>query len=345
MTQLINSSIREAAIYRLICGYDRYKKYKIKFPSSKIVYAGLRLKNKLNFKIDALTQDDMLLFLHSMGMWTEGDDENWDKIPFDINSLKIDLYNKMKIGGDGADIKQNIQKLKTQLFLLSNKRSLFDQYTKEGIIEYAYNCFIVRKTTWSRNGRAELSIPELNNILSYLKDQRLSELDLRYLARHSDWRKLWDIKKHRVFKNDLSDEQLQLLTYTNMYACLHKHPECPPDRIIEDDDALDGWFLVNDKNRELEQKNKKYQGRIGKHIKAEASDVFLFPQPDLGEVDIKQFASEIDDMNTGTSKLKKKNRLKQVSKADVIGYQFHDVELELQQQQRERFIKHAKGQG
>lgn len=345
MTRLTNDSIREAAIYRLICGYDRYKQYKIKFPSSKIRYAAARLKNHLEFKINAITQDEMLLFLNSMNIWTEEDDEDWDSLPFNLNSLKIELYEKMKLGADGREIKDKIHQLKSKLFYLSEKRSKFDQYTKEGIIEYAYNCFIVKKTTFSRQGRADLSLIELNNVLSHLKEQRLGETDLRYLARHSDWRKWWDIKKDRVFGRDISEEQLQLLTYTNMYTCLHKHPDCPPDRIIEDDDALDGWFLLTDKNRELEQKNKKYQSRVSKHIKSEASDVFLFPQPDLGEVDIRRFATEVDDMNTGTSKLKKKKRLKQVSKADVIGYQFHDVELDIQNQKRERFIRHAKGQG
>jgi len=75
----------------------------------------------------------------------------------------------------------------------------------------------------------------------------------------------------------LNDDQRNLLALQRMYNNVRQHPECPSDEIIDDDDALDGWFLLQkDKKKKEKIKNsllKKVGGKIKDH-----SSVFIVTQ-------------------------------------------------------------------
>ena len=59
-----------------------------------------------------------------------------------------------------------------------------------------------------------------------------------------------------------------------MYSKIYEHPECPEDAIIEDDDALDGWMLNQQKENKKQKMEKGVDNLLGKKGQ-KAQEVFL----------------------------------------------------------------------
>ena len=50
--------------------------------------------------------------------------------------------------------------------------------------------------------------------------------------------------------------QITLVSLSRMYDNVYKSPECPPDEIIADNYAIDGWFIEQHEERKKRQKEK-----------------------------------------------------------------------------------------
>jgi hypothetical protein len=81
-----------------------------------------------------------------------------------------------------------------------------------------------------------------------------------------------------------------------MYTKIYEHPECPNEDVIEDDDALDGWMLEQQKKNAKEKTEKGVDNLIGKYGK-NAQEVFLMPK------DEKEF-DQINELNSNQSMAK-----------------------------------------
>jgi hypothetical protein len=112
-----------------------------------------------------------------------------------------------------------------------------------------------------------------------------------------------------------------------MYDNIHEHPECPDDVIIADDDALDGWMLVQ-KNKSLQEKKQKGVEQLGKS--GNSSEVFLMAN------DIEE-ASEIVDMNSDESLRIYKTRVKSTQEANrpIKEIEFMDVRQKLMEDMKD----------
>ena len=48
-----------------------------------------------------------------------------------------------------------------------------------------------------------------------------------------------------------------MVSFSRMYDGAYGSPECPPDKVIEDDDMFDGWLIDQRRTREKEQSVKR----------------------------------------------------------------------------------------
>ena len=75
------------------------------------------------------------------------------------------------------------------------------------------------------------------------------------------WRGYWNADKTNIFDKcttELTDEQRALLNISRMYDNIYEHPECPDDKIIEDDDALDGWMILQKRKNDKDKKKSQF---------------------------------------------------------------------------------------
>lgn len=121
---------------------------------------------------------------------------------------------------------------------------------------------------------------------------------------------------------DLTDEQRSLLNISKMYDSIYEHPECPEERVIADDDMLDGWMIIQRKNAERSKKQKSLSNNDKIN---NASEVFLMTET---KDDIKN----VLDLNTeeGRMILQEKTRfISQNSDKTIEDFDLPNVQREL----------------
>ena len=116
-----------------------------------------------------------------------------------------------------------------------------------------------------------------------------------------------------------------------MYDNVHESLEAPTSDVIEDDDMLDGWFLVQQDKREKERKEAEVNDTLTNSKIASSPEVFMMAGSNK---DI----SSINDMNSTNSKMVRKERDHVIKSQGVAkDSQFRDRKLEIQQQSNEQF--------
>ena len=87
----------------------------------------------------------------------------------------------------------------------------------------------------------------------------LGESEIRELARSEPWKSIWSSSKNEgvLFGKraiELSEEQKHLIMWSTMYDSIGESPDSPSDKIIADDDMLDGWLILQRREREHNKK-------------------------------------------------------------------------------------------
>ena len=151
--------------------------------------------------------------------------------------------------------------------------------------------------------------------------------EFKLLARSSLWRGYWNAGKNNIFEKPISlltDEQKALLNISRMYDNIYEHPECPDDKVIEDDDMLDGWMIFQKKKREKDKKQEQFFGANNKM--KNASEIFMMAKG-------RQEAEEILDLNSDENKALIKNKMNYINqKGYVEEKDLPDVQVALKQQ-------------
>lgn len=76
----------------------------------------------------------------------------------------------------------------------------------------------------------------------------LPETVLRALARHDGWKILWRSSKESNASpfdgstSSWSDNQRKIVYWSDFYDSIYKHPECPDQHVIDNDESLQGWL-------------------------------------------------------------------------------------------------------
>jgi uncharacterized Fe-S cluster-containing protein len=73
---------------------------------------------------------------------------------------------------------------------------------------------------------------------------------------------------------DINDDYRHLIGLHKMYDNARQHQESPSEDIIKDDDALDGWFLHQNRKAEKEKKKNAILGKVGDKNKNK-DEIFL----------------------------------------------------------------------
>lgn len=173
-----------------------------------------------------------------------------------------------------------------------------------------------------------LDLVLFNQVTEEINNHDISVSEFRKLARHEDWRSYWSNNKNNVFgipAMEYSEDQKTICMYSRMYDNVYEHPEAPSETVIEDDDALDGWFI------NLEETNKRNKKTDFISVGDEYTDVFVSAKNqedanaiyDINSVDGKRILSERSVV------LKSKNEVKNTEFKDVqMDYMKHASDVE-----------------
>lgn len=315
--------MRELTLYRIMMGklkctlFDKFgKEYKLILvePSIDTLYeAQIIYEDSLKEALaeEVYDEKEYFKFLIENKYWTLDEEKEFEKIPTQIEDLKVDLYNAFAKSNTRKMIKAEIEGRRKRYNILLDKRHKYDYLSAHGIASMAKTYYLTACTSIIDNSPYKIQYEDsnliLDNILSYKTKFRIDEKTLRDLARNDPWRSYWSCGN--VFGKpaiELTEDQRNLLLVSKMYDNVGQSSEAPHDSVIDDDDMLDGWIIKQRRKRQAEQAKVEGEGHLGERV-AQSATIFL---PAETEEDIKR----INDMNSPAAQMIKTQRMLELNK-------------------------------
>jgi len=114
-----------------------------------------------------------------------------------------------------------------------------------------------------------------------------------------------------------------LISWSQLYDNIAEHPECPPDDLINDDDALDGWMINQKREREQKKNQNSIDSSLTDKVK-NSSEIFIVAHS-------QKERDRIESMNSPEVKAIKRSREKIIQeKGEVSDLDFSDVRRDIQ---------------
>jgi len=244
--------------------------------------------------------EDIINILIENDLWSPFDDQECKKINKDIEKLKIQAFKSFFKKKELQGIKRSIRLMEKQLAITASKRKSLDHLTCSGVAAFARKCWIIEQTTKTQDGDSyNFNRVSVTDILDMYSENAIKPEEFRKVARDNPWRIMWNSSKKRgdVFGKpsiQLDSNQLSLISYSQLYDNVYSSPDQPAEAVIEDDDCLDGWFLVQKEKYEKEKKAKEIDDMLSPKV-AGSQEVVLMANN-------REEANEIHNLNSEVSK-------------------------------------------
>lgn len=340
---------RTLGIYlsRILSGFYLFffhsKKYKLIYPNVSIryeadIYAQEEyINNKFN---DWIYDEDILNTLMMMGVWNPMMETELKDIESKIENLKIDLYKNFLQTNRNKQIKRQLSSTKKRFNYLYNIRHSLDHLTLTGYVALLKNQYILVHSLYDHNNNKlydnidDVDFTFFNAIANTIYENVIPADTFRQIARSDSWRSYWSANKDYIFDKavcDWTDEQRTLVVLTRMYDNAYEHPECPSDNIINDDDAFDGWMILQRKESEKEKNKKRTEKLLGNKLD-KAGEVFVVANSP-------EEAQDIYNLNSNTARFTIKERENIIlNSTDIVeSSNLPDVQRDLTSQQNQIF--------
>jgi arsenate reductase-like glutaredoxin family protein len=176
-----------------------------------------------------------------------------------IEDLKVNAYKAFFRKKELANAKRMIRVAEIDRATTAHKKKQFDHTTCSGVANFMRRCWILQQTTKNIDGKNyDFRDINIQNILEEYSSAAIDASEFRKIARSSPWRQMWNGSKKRgdVFGKPsvyLDQNQLALISYSQMYDGVFENPESPKEEVIEDDDCLDGWFIEQRRKHEKDK--------------------------------------------------------------------------------------------
>ena len=289
------------------------------------------------FKQNIYLQEELEELIIENGWWTQDEEDELKQIPKDIEQMKVDYFNSFLRDDTKTLIKRGIREREDRFEKLTQDKYRFFNYTCESLKSQAFTMYILEHCTFYEKGD-KISLEDISIYALYGKynAEILDDKEIREVSKNPNWRMIWSSAKEsrEIFSLpacDLTDMQKSLISWTRMYDSVYESMETPADSIIEDDYAIDGWFVVQRRKRDDDRKESE-----GNKL-PESGEVFV-------PVSNKKEAQRVHDMNTQQGKQVIKSRMKDLEEQGSLEEgQFTHVKQDLAMKAtRQMFERHKK---
>lgn len=300
----------EKLLYRILLGYYYINLnnniYKVLYPNlnikyeAEILYDNIIEENKFDKRL--WTLKDIELYMLSNNIWNPTFDQKIKETENQIDDTKVDIYLNFLSLNKKNFLKKNLESLKKILNQLYDKKNSFNHLSIEEYAMSIKNQFIIAKTIYDKNNELVFDYGEnlnymlLQNFIQEIVNNILSADNIRQLAKSSIWRSYAATSNLQQDILTINDDYKLLISFNNMYHNIKQHPECPSEDIINDDDALDGWNIQQNRKAEKEKKKQSILDKAGNKAKEKGEHLFIFSHSD-------DEAKAINDLNDTEQKL------------------------------------------
>ena len=283
-----------------------------------------------------MTEEEMHEWLLTRDLWSSEKDEKISSLEKNLEKLKIEIFNSRSQEQKREQIRLYIRATEKALVSLRSEKNENFPKTCEGIALQDKSMEIFKRCCFLGGEPVNFDDVDINAVYYQFNRSLLSEKQLRELARNEPWRSIYILKDELdLFPNrksrELSLDQKGLLIWSRMYDNIQESVDCPTEDVINDDDMLDGWFIIQRKKAESERAKSELEKRTENPKIANSSEIFVV-------TDSKAEAENIDNMNSIDSSMIKKQRLAQLRKQGSLKEgKFSDQQLEMSNMAHEQF--------
>ena len=198
--------------------------------------------------IDGLmTEEESEAMLKSTGIWTEEEDVKVEGIKKDMEKLKLEIYHNRNKPEVRERIRKYIRLAENALFETIALKNSYFANTCEGTAALDKNVWTIKNTTFSDNTLYDFEDLQVEHVITKWRESFLDENIIRELARNDPWSTIWRMKDKvniKLFYNDeereITENQKSLVMWSQLYDNIQESMEPPSQKVIEDDDVLDG---------------------------------------------------------------------------------------------------------
>lgn len=333
---------------RILSGFYLFthneKRYKLVYPDISIKYeADLYAQEEYEYNRfnDWINDDTIVDSLVSMGVWSYNGDTSLESLEKQIEDYKVDLYKNFLNPPKLKTLRKTLSNIKNQYNRLYEIRHSLDQYTVSGYSQLLKNNYILTHSLFDSDNKRLFSSLEdidynlLQNLSSTIAQNTIDISVFRIIARSDIWRNYWSANKENLFDKatvNWTDEQKTLVVLTKMYDSAYEHPECPNEKVFEDDDIFDGWMILQKReNEKLRNKNRTEKMLEGKNLN-KAGEVFVMANS-------QEEAQQIYDLNDNSSRhiIRERESIIKQSEGTIDVGQLPDTQRSLTVQSNEQF--------
>lgn len=298
---------------------------------NKAYFGGIPIKSEL---IHTLVDNEL---------WSPFDDREADKIEKEIEELKIQAYKNFFSSRQLSTIKMNLRMTERKLVRRRAKKMSLDHTSCEGVANFSRSVWIISNTTFFADGNPyDWKKYTISAIMDKYNEAQITAEQFRKIARTDPWRSMWSAgkKQSNIFGRptcELTKDQLALCSYSTLYDNVFESHECPTDKIIEDDDCLDGWLISQRREAEKNKKQKERDDMIKNPKIKNSQEVFVMAKD-------QESANEIYALNDAMSRSIIKQRDAKIQAEGSLKFtQLDDVQQDIAIQRTQQGIQQVKG--
>ena len=325
---------REFFIARIGTGY-----YKIKVSPDVVVYVQPLTRDE-TFEATEIFQEALMEALNTgvmsrkesyekmleTGVWSKEEEVRIKQLEKDMEQYKVDIYSFYFKSNSRERARQDLRLQELEYYQLLQKKHAYDHVDAEGVASYSKLNWVIEKTTKLKDGNPyDFSHFTSHEILQKKDQIQLSEKKIRGLAKEPPWTNIWNMSKKTgiLFREEtftLTTEQQVLIAWSSIYDNIKESHEAPPDDVIDDDDACDGYMIEQRRKRDKQRGQKAADELMNVHPGAQ--EVFI-------PAETSEDAARVHALNDGGSEMVRKNRLKSLEKGDLNYTEFSDVKMRI----------------
>lgn len=328
-----------AGATKLDCMHGNYEYILLKSPTCEARYMAEELCIELyNFHLEngALTRKDLEVLLDKRGIWTFEDDDILDTLVKNTEEIKTKSVSLSLHTNELSAAKKALRKTEEEIEKRLNRKHSCDYLCADYIAAVEKNKFLFASAIYSPDHTQLFPcLTDFDNtfVMSCMveySNKKIPYQTIRELARTEPWRSIWASKSSNsnIFPNtvpEYTEEQQQLVNWTLLYDNIYECMERPSTNIINDDDLLDGWLILQKRKREAEENGRQAESLMGAKAKSGHGNEVFIPVGDSEK------AKMVDALNTPESARIKRARLKKVEKDGyVLEQNMPDVKRQLQ---------------
>lgn len=282
------------------------------------------------FADEMMCESDMDSWMKEHGIWSDEEDKKIKGLKDDIERLKIEIYNARYDEKLKETIRLYIRAGERQLVDLLHLKNQYYNNTCEGVATTEKVSWLIKNTTTKDGKPYDFSEIGLPYVIAQWQKTVLNEKDIRELSRNEPWRSIWiihtkgqvDLFNNRYNNLDYTINQKNIIVWSQMYDNIHESLECPSKDVIDDDDMLDGWFLIQAKKREQKTVENEFEKSVKSDKIKSSGEVFVMSKGS-------KHAKQIESLNTAGAKADKAQRMAVIKQQGTATQdQFADVRRE-----------------